>query len=421
MIPGSSSRRTKNAPLAANFMSVRQLIRNIVRRSRRADPFKADLLLALFFVATMVLEASIERTDGGSRLATAIAGSAAVMTVAWRRRNPFAAVLAFSGLCVVQPLVDSFFFGSQTNTPFVAGLLMSYSAGRHLSGRRLWIAGAAVIACVDAGVAMSQTYEGPSDLLWVFILFLPPALAGQAIRSRVALRRELRAKAERLEAEREVAAQRAVEEERNRIASELQAVVANGVSAMVVQAEAVPRLLAAEDAERARDAFEVIEETGRDALAEMRRLLGVLRREGDRAELAPQPGLARLDALVERLRENGLPVVVGKFGAYYPLAQGVDLTAYRVIHDGLEAAQAAGATSAKVTLRYGDRDLEIDVADNRPAGAGAGSAPAGLKERVGLYDGHLRCSRKESGDHLLEARLPARSATDRTALAGEPA
>jgi signal transduction histidine kinase len=398
-----------------------ELIRSIARRYRRADPFKADLVLALVFVAGIILEASIEKTDGGSRIATAIAGSAAVLTIAWRRRSPYAAALAFGALCVAQPLVDSFFFGSQTNTPFVAAIFMGYSTGRHLGGRRTWVAGAAVLAGVAFGSAFSPSFEGAADFLWVVILFVPPLIAGQAIRNRVALRRELRDKAERLEAERDVAAQRAVEEERNRIASELQAVVANGVSAMVVQAEAVPRLLAAEDAARAREAFEVIEETGRDALAEMRRLLGVLRREGDRAELAPQPGMARLDALVDRMRADGLAVGVGRFGAYRQLAQGVDLTAYRVISDALEAARAAEATRVNVALRYGDRDLEIDVADNRPDAGAQGQPPAGLKERVGLYDGHLRASRTESGGYLLEARLPARSPSESAALAGRPA
>jgi signal transduction histidine kinase len=401
-------------------MDMRQLIESIVRRYRRTDPFKADLALALVFVAGMIVEALLERPEGHSRVATAIFGSAAVLTVAWRRRNPFAAVLAFSVLCVLQEPLDSFFFGSQTNTPFVAAILMVYSAGRHLGGRRVWIAGGSVMVGVCLGALFTQSFHGVSDFLWVFILFIPPLVAGQAIRSRVALRRELREKAERLEAERDVAAQRAVEEERNRIASELQAVVANGVSAMVVQAEAVPRLLAAEDAARARDAFEVIEETGRDALAEMRRLLGVLRREGERAELAPQPGLARLDALVQRLREDGMAVALGKFGAYRPLAQGVDLTAYRVIHDALEDARAAAATRAKIALRYGDRDLEIDVSDNRPGDDGGGP-PAGLKQRVSLYNGHIRCSRKASGDHLLAARLPAQPTTHAAALAGEPA
>jgi signal transduction histidine kinase len=92
-----------------------------------------------------------------------------------------------------------------------------------------------------------------------------------------------------------------------------------------------------------------------------------------------------------------------------------------VIADALEAAAAVEAGEVRVTLRYGDRDLEIDVRDDRPAAAPDGQAPAGLKERVGLYDGHLRCSRTNDGHYLLEARLPARSATEQAQLAGEPA
>ena len=129
----------------------------------------------------------------------------------------------------------------------------------------------------------------PDDLLWFFLLFGLPVVAGRALRSRVLLQRELREKAYRIEAERASLARRAIEEERDRIASELQAVVANGVSAMVIQAEAVPRLLEADDTASAELALAAVEETGRDALGEMRRLLGVLRREDEGLALAPSP------------------------------------------------------------------------------------------------------------------------------------
>jgi signal transduction histidine kinase len=384
------------------------VFRRLIRAYQRADPFKTDLAIAAVFVAAMVLEASIEKTGGDSRVVTAIAGSMVMLTLGWRRRNTLAAALAMAALVPAQPLVHSFFFGQQTNAPFVAALLMSYSVGRYLAGRRLWAAALGLIAGVALGVALSQTYQGVADLFWVGILFLPPLAAGQAIRNRVALRRELREKVERAEAEREAAAQRAVEEERNRIASELQAVVANGVSAIVLQAEAVPRLLAADDAERAGEALEVIEETGRDALTEMRRLLGVLRREGQRPELAPQPGLARLDALVERMRGESLEVELHTEGDPRPLAQGIDLTAFRVIQDGLTAAAQAAATSAVVTVRYAVRDLELEVCDDRPRGP---ATPLdGLRERVTLYDGHVRTVRRDSGGYALEARLPAHPA-----------
>jgi signal transduction histidine kinase len=343
-----------------------------------------------------------------------------MVPLAWRRRQAVWAAVAFSALVALQPALDDFFFGSSTTTPFVASLLMAYTCGRHLSGRRLWATGALLIAAVLSGILASQTYEGPGDLLWIAILFLPPLIAGQAIRNRVALRHELREKAERIEAEYEVAAQRAVEEERNRIASELQAVVANGVSAMVVQAEAVPRLLAAGDPARAGQAFQVIEETGRDALAEMRRLLGVLRREGQRAELAPQPGLARLGALMERLGEQGLALELQEEGERRELAQGIDLTAFRILQEALDAAAAANAPNASVTIRYGPRDLELEVRDDREA------APAppltALRERVTLYGGHVRGAMLPAGGYLLEARLPARAPSSPAAEpVGEPA
>jgi signal transduction histidine kinase len=391
-------------------------IRDLIRRYRHADPFKADLAIALVFVAVLVLEASVEKTGGGSRAATALVGSAAMLCLAWRRRNPLAAAVAFAVLSVLQTPLDSFFYGQSTNSPFVAALLMSYSIGRWLSGRRAWVAGATLIAGITSGVVSTQFYAGFGDLLWIGVLFFPPLIAGQAIRNRVALRRELSEKAERLEAEREVAAQRAVEEERSRIASELQAVVASGVTAMVVQAEAVPRLLAAQDPAQAARSFEIIEETGRDALAEMRRLLGVLRREGQRPELAPQPGLARLDALVERLRSEGCELELVTEGEPRPLAQGIDLTAYRVIQEALDDALKAEAKQVTVRVRYGQRELGLEVRDDR-AGSRDGSVTS-LRERVNLYGGRLRVSRDDGGVHLLEARLPATAPTTEAAAVG---
>ncbi|MGH3016476.1 MAG: sensor histidine kinase, partial [Gaiellaceae bacterium] len=258
--------------------------------------------------------------------------------------------------------------------------------------------------------------DGATDLVWIVVLFTPPVLAGRALRNRARLQAELRDKAELAELGREERAREAAEEERNRIASELQAVVANNLSAMVVQAEAVPRVLAAGDAAAARDAFAVIEETGRDALAEMRRLLGVLRREGEDPALAPQPGLARLEALVERMRESGLDVEVAVTGERRDLSTGVDLTAYRVLQEALEAASAGGAGAAELALRYGERDLELHVHDRDASEPGSGFPLAALRERVGLYGGVIDASR--SGGFSVDVRLPIAPATER---AGSPA
>ena len=165
---------------------------------------------------------------------------------------------------------------------------------------------------------------------------------------------------------------------------------------MVVQAEAVPRVLAAGDTARASESLAVIEETGRDALMEMRRLLGVLRREGEQAALAPQPGLGRLEALVERRRERGLEIELHVEGDRRDLPPGVDLTAYRVVEDALDAALEQGADEVRVLVRYRDGEVELEVRDDRigghedgagftlrarlPVGSWSGEAPAGSPE-----------------------------------------
>jgi signal transduction histidine kinase len=176
------------------------------------------------------------------------------------------------------------------------------------------------------------------------------------------------------------------------------------VTAMVVQAEAVPRVLAAGDTARASESLAVIEETGRHALMEMRRLLGVLRREGEQAALAPQPGLGRVEALVERRRERGLDVDLRIEGDRRELAPGVDLTAYRVLEDALDAAIDQGADEACVLVRYRDGEVQLEVRDDRIGGPS--QRLPGLRDRVGLYGGHLSAGRDGDVHFRLRARLP---------------
>jgi signal transduction histidine kinase len=367
------------------------------------DPFRVDIAIALLFCVAAALEAALIDAHGKDRVLTALLAPGLLSWLALRRRRPVLAAVAFALALALEAPLDSFLVDYAT-TPLVGLLLMLFSLGRHADGRPMWAALALFYPSVVVAVWVSEEGLAAGDLFWVGFILIPPFLAGRALRSRALLQRELREKAERAEADRSERARRAIEEERERIATELQAVVANSVSAMVVQAEAVPLALAAGDSTRAGEALGVIEETGRDAMAEMRRLLGVLRRDGEAPALAPQPGLGRVEALVERVRETGLEVDLRVIGARRPVATGVDLTAYRVLEDALEAASEQGATRAYVLVWYEERELKLEVSDDR--GGGPSPQLAGLRERVGLYGGHLRAVRRGGAGFRLQARLP---------------
>jgi signal transduction histidine kinase len=372
-------------------------------RVRAMDPFRVDVAIAVLFCVAATLEAALVDSHGKDRVLTALLAWVLLSWLALRRRRPVLAAVAFALVLALSAPLDSFLVEYAT-TPFIGLLLVSFSLGRHADGRPMWAGLAFLYPCLALALVTTEEGLAAGDFVWLLFILTPPFLAGRALRGRALLQRELREKAERAEAERGERALRAIEEERERIASELQAVVANGVSAMVVQAEAVPLALAAGDSARASEAFGVIEETGRDALAEMRRLLGVLRRDGEAPALAPQPGLGRLDALVERTREAGLDVELRVIGARRSLPTGIDLTAYRVVEDALAAAVEQRATRAYVLVWYEERELRVEVSDDRAGGAS--ETLAGLRERVALYGGTLRAGRRGSAGFRLQARLP---------------
>jgi signal transduction histidine kinase len=379
-------------------------LRQAQTRARLMDPRRVDAATGAVFAVAVIIEVALADMHGESRALTLVLGAALTAPIAIRRTHPVRAAVGFAAVCVLQgALAGSVLFDHVTGA-FVALLFMLYSTGRHCSNRELWPALAALYASLVVGVATSNEGFSAGDIFWFVLLFGLPVIAGRALRSRVLLQRELRDKAARAESERADRARRAIEEERDRIASELQAVVANGVSAMVIQAEAVPRLLAADDTASAELALGAVEETGRDALGEMRRLLGVLRRDDDGLVLAPQPGLAGLQVLVERQRERGLEVNLEIDGEERPLSTGVDLTAYRVLEDALQAAGRQRAERASVLVRYLDSDLQLEVCDDRSGGASA--RLPGLRDRVGLYGGHLTVAREEGSGFTLRARLP---------------
>jgi signal transduction histidine kinase len=299
------------------------------------------------------------------------------------------------------------FINEGTTAPFLGMMVAMYSVGRYESGRVAAAATVAMMAAIYVSAAATGDFDA-SQLAWVVVLGGGPALIGHTLYNRTQLQVQLRARAEQLEQEREGRAETAVEDERARLAAELQVAVANGVSAMVVQASAAARVIAAGEPDRAAAPLALVEETGREALAEMRRLLGVLRRDDeDGADLAPQPTLADAERLVRRIREAGLEVELGFEGEPAGLPAGVDLAAYRILQEALDAAAGDGAARVAVIVGYGDGELSIDVQDDRPERAFDGDRLAAMRERLGLYGGRIRVeSDAEGGTRRIFARVP---------------
>jgi signal transduction histidine kinase len=237
-------------------------------------------------------------------------------------------------------------------------------------------------------------------------------LVGDTLRRRSVQMVELQQRADDFEREREEESRRAVAEERARIARELHDIIAHSVSVMVVQAAAGRRVLDSQP-ETARASLEAIETTGRQALAEIRRLLGVLRRDdGPDEALVPQPGLAHVEALVDEMRRAGLPVELRVEGEPGPLPPGVDVSAYRVVQEALtNTLRHAGPARVSVIVRYGPDDVEVEVSDDghgssaHPAPAG-GQGLVGMRERVALFQGDFEAGPRAGGGFAVRARLP---------------
>ena len=188
--------------------------------------------------------------------------------------------------------------------------------------------------------------------------------------------------------------------------------IAHCVSVMTVQATAA-RLLLDSEPERAREPLLAVEDTGRQTLAEMRHLLGILRKNLEESGPTPQPRMADLGALVRRCETAGLPVELAVEGEPTVLTPGVDLAAYRVVQEALtNAIKYAGPAHARVTVRYGDHDLDLDIVDDgkaAPAGDGHGHGLVGMRERVVLYGGEFEAGPRPGGGFGVHARLPLES------------
>lgn len=347
--------------------------------------------------------------------ATAIAFAVLVaLAFGFTRWFGFAAALVLVALLGVQIAVapETLYSGA------AAGLLVAATAcffgtlaraHERIVGLALLLAGTVVLLLRVPESTLGEGAGRAAQLVSNLILFTVAWAVAWVIASRVRSTRELRDRAATLEAERDLLAREAVAEERGRIARELHDVVAHSVSVMTVQAGGVRRLLR-DDQQREREALTAIEETGRRALAEMRRMVGVMRTDTTEAGRAPLPGLASLERLVDEIRDAGLPVTFQVEGEQIELPAGVDLSAYRIVQEGLtNTLKHAGPAHAWVTVRYAPGALDILVEDD---GAGPrmngtpGHGLIGMRERVAVYGGRLETGVRPGGGFRLRAVLP---------------
>ncbi len=286
----------------------------------------------------------------------------------------------------------------------------SANAGIELPPRRLVWAPVLVAGTLSMLLLATGQPLAADDYVGIALLYGAAMVAGAIYRRRTERTRALEERALQLEADAEAETVRAVEGERARIARELHDVVSHSISVITIQTQSVRRRLGADHADEARDLQEV-ETVARQAMGEMRRLLGVLRASDAPAELEPQPGLAQVQSLLEVALATGRHAELEVTGAPRPLPPGVDLAAYRVVQEAItNVLKHTRATRLAVRLHYLDGHIEVVVEDNgvTTAPAGTGFGLIGMRERVALYGGTLEASPTEDGGFRVRARIPVR-------------
>jgi signal transduction histidine kinase len=380
-----------------------------VDRIRRLVSREQDLLLAGALALGALIEVwTADALTTAEQLSSTPLVFVATLSLIWRRRVPLAvlAVLAISFFVgsLVIPLS-----GEDPTAPAIAVAVALYSVGAHASGIRAAAGLVATLGFVIAAVANDPDPATPGSYVFFGLVVGGPWAAGRAIRYRRLSERRLERRAASAERGREERARAAVAEERSRIARELHDVVAHAISVIVVQARGGRRSLA-DEPEEAREAFDAIEATGAQALAEMRRLLGLLRRDEAQLTLSPQPSLASLRSLAAQVSEAGLPVEVTVEGEQRELPPGVDLSAFRIVQEALtNALKHAGPATARVVVRYGKEALELEIFDTGSglgSGDGGGHGLVGMRERATLYGGELTAGRRSGGGFGVRVRLP---------------
>jgi signal transduction histidine kinase len=371
-------------------------------------PRRFDLALAAALGVLIELELALSSVRDTALLTALLLGAVFAVAMAWRSTAPLAALGATAAAAVALAVAGTPPEELASTSILVA--ILSFAIGAHLPRGRAQagLVGVGALVAVVTALGPDQTV---GDVIFPVVLFSSCWALGRVGRGRARLTAELQARTEQLERERVERERDAVARERVRIARELHDVVAHSVSVMVVQAGAARSVLD-RDPDASVRALGAVEATGREALTEMRRLLGILRPAGEDADHSPQPSLDRLGALIARSRDAGLDVELHVEGRAGPLAPGVDLTAFRLVQEGLtNALKHGGRGRARVVLRWSPEVLEVEVANRVADGPAAhgltsgGQGLIGMRERVALCGGELRAGPIGRG-FVVRARLP---------------
>jgi signal transduction histidine kinase len=366
-------------------------------------PRRLDWAVAGFALVVGLAELAMTGDLRGPVALNVLAVAGIVAPLAWWRTYPLRATACLFAVAVLAEWLTS---AADLPAIWFSLLALSFGLGAHENGR----GAAAGVALMVAGTVVTTAVGGSltvGDVAFPTLLVVAFCLAGRTARARTRLAGELHEAAARANERRAARAEQAVVEERKRIAREMHDVVAHSMSVMVVQAGGARRILE-RDPLRARDAAQLIADTGREAIVELERLLGVLN-----IERGPAPTLDGLDGLVERARAAGLPVALTVEGERRPLPEGVELAAYRVVQEAItNAIKYADAAPTEVHVCYGKRDVELQVCDRGPGTGergrvgGGGHGLVGMRERVRVFGGELHTGRRAGGGFEVRARIP---------------
>jgi signal transduction histidine kinase len=364
-----------------------------------ADPITVDVFIAI--VLTLLAEAAILLGSDAAdhRLGAALTAPLMTVPIAFRRRWPLVA-----GIVVpVTGAFESALWDGQSVAYPIAEFMALYALAVWTTNREFVIGTAAFVAAAFLSALLPHGGIAGS-VAFATIVVIVMAIVRNVVKDR-------ERKAQLAERERDVAAREAVVEERARIARELHDAIAHNVSMVVMQAGAERRVLE-KGGGSPHEVLETIEQVGRGALVEMRRMIGMLR--SDRADsLAPEPGLADVATLVTQVREAGLPVDLRIEGAPSELPLGIELSGYRIVQEALtNALKHAGDARASVLIRYGNDSLELEIVDDGTGAPAAltsgGHGLVGMKERVALYGGRLDAGHRQGRGFAVRVLLPIR-------------